>query len=108
MVNWLVISTLKRHRATPQLATPATMLLALLLVQIVLGLASYITRVLWSQSASVPLASMVIATVAHVACGALLLVTTVILAIQLHRYAPPDFVREVAPQLPPSASTVSA
>jgi len=108
MVNWLAISTLKRHRATPQLATPATVLLALLLVQIVLGLASYITRVLWSQSASVPLAGMVISTVAHVACGALLLVTTVVLAIQLHRYTPPNVLPEIAPQLPPSASTVSA
>ena len=91
MVNWLAITTLKRHRATPQLATPAAVLLALLVVQITLGLASYITRVLWSQAAAAPLASMVVATVAHVACGALLLVTTVILAIQIHRHALPDF-----------------
>ncbi len=56
-------------------------------VQITLGLASYITRVLWSQAAAAPLASMVVATVAHVACGALVLVTTVILAIQIHRHA---------------------
>ncbi len=97
MVNWLAIATLKRHRATPQLATPAAVLLVLLAVQITLGLASYITRVLWSQAASAPLASMVVATVAHVACGALLLVTTVILAIQIHRHVPhplPDFARE--------------
>jgi heme a synthase len=107
MVNWLTISTLKRHRETPQLATPAAILLALLFVQIALGLASYVTRVLWSQPATMPLASMVISTVAHVACGALLLVTTVILAIQIHRYAP-DSLREAALQLPPSGSTVSA
>ncbi len=30
MVNWLAIATLKRHRATPQLATPAAVLLILL------------------------------------------------------------------------------
>ncbi len=86
MVNWLAVSTLKRHRETPQLATPAAVLLVLLTVQITLGLASYITRVLWSQAAAAPLASMVVATVAHVACGALVLVTTVILAIQIHRH----------------------
>jgi cytochrome c oxidase assembly protein subunit 15 len=90
MVNWLAISTLKRHRATPQLSTPAAVLLVLLAVQITLGLASYITRVLWSQGVAAPLASMVVSTVAHVACGALLLVTTVILAIQIHRHAAPE------------------
>jgi heme a synthase len=87
MVNWLAITTLRRHRAVPQLATPAAVLLILLAVQIALGLASYITRVLWSQTASAPLASMIVATVAHVACGALVLVTTVILTIQIHRHA---------------------
>jgi cytochrome c oxidase assembly protein subunit 15 len=87
MVIWLAITTLKRHRAVPQLATPAAVLLALLAVQITLGLASYVTRVLWSRGASAPLSSMIVATVAHVACGALVLVTTVILAIQIHRHA---------------------
>jgi cytochrome c oxidase assembly protein subunit 15 len=87
MVIWLAITTLKRHRAVPQLATPAAVLLALLAVQVTLGLASYVTRVLWSRGASAPLSSMIVATVAHVACGALVLVTTVILAIQIHRHA---------------------
>ena len=44
MVNWLAISVLRRHRLTPQLATPATVLLILLGVQISLGVASYITQ----------------------------------------------------------------
>ncbi len=108
MVSWLAVSTLRRHRGTPQLATPAAVLLALLLVQVALGLASYVTRVLWSQPTSVPLASMVIATVAHVACGALLLVTTVVLAIQIHRHAAPHSIPNTATQLPRSGSTVSA
>ncbi len=108
MVNWLAISTLKRHHGTPQLAMPATVLLVLLGFQITLGVASYITRVLWSQAASLPLASMVVATVAHVACGALLLVTTVILAIQVHRHALPDFVREAVLDLPSSDSRMRA
>jgi cytochrome c oxidase assembly protein subunit 15 len=88
VVNWLAIATLRRHRATPPLTRPATLLLTLLAVQITLGFASYITRVLWSRGLATPLASMVIATVAHVACGALLLVTAVILTIQIHRHLP--------------------
>ena len=87
VVNWLAILTLRRHRETPQLARPARVLLTLLSVQILLGLASYVTRVIWSVDAPAPLASMVTATVAHVACGALVLVTTVILTIQIHRHA---------------------
>ena len=87
MVNWLAITVLKRHRLAPQLATPARVLLMLLGVQITLGVASYVTRVLWSRGTAAPLASMVIATVSHVACGALLLVTAVILAIQIGRHA---------------------
>jgi heme a synthase len=90
MVSWLAITTLKRYRGTPKLTTPATVLLTLLAVQITLGLASYVTRVLWSQGVSAPLVSMVVSTVAHVTCGALLLVTTVILAIQIHRHCEQD------------------
>jgi heme A synthase len=87
MVSTLALLTMKRHHATPQLARPAAILLTLLLVQISLGLASYVTRVMWSTGAPAPLVSMIICTVAHVACGALVLVTTVILTIQIHRHA---------------------
>jgi heme A synthase len=101
MVTWVAIATLRRYRATPQLATPAAILLALLAMQITLGLASYITRVLWSQAAAVPLASMVLSTVAHVACGALLLATSVILSIQIHRHAVPELAASAAPAARP-------
>jgi len=86
VVSCLAITTLRRHRDTPELARPAGFLITLLMVQITLGLASYITRVLWSQGVSAPLTSMVVATVAHVACGALVLVTSVILTIKIHRH----------------------
>ena len=89
LVSTLTLLTIKRHRATPQLARPAVILLTLLLVQISLGLASYVTRVMWSTGAPAPLASMIVCTVAHVACGALVLVTTLILTIQIHRHALP-------------------
>ena len=89
LVSTLTLLTIKRHRATPQLARPAVILLTLLLVQISLGLGSYVTRVMWSPGAPAPLVSMIVCTVAHVACGALVLVTTLILTIQIHRHALP-------------------
>ena len=98
MVNWLGITTLRRHRKVPQLARPAGALLFLLALQIKLGFSSYVTRVVWNHGISAPLASMVVATVAHVACGALVLVTAVILAIQIHRHVmEPEFVPWVEP-----------
>jgi len=111
MVNWLAITTLKRHRSNPQLARPAAVLLTLLMFQITLGIASYITRVLWSQGAAAPLFSMIISTVAHVACGALVLVTTAILTIQIHRFLPNSSVSRDNSQplrIPSSGSTVRA
>ncbi len=97
-VNWLGITTLKRHRKVPQLARPAGLLLFLLALQIKLGFSSYVTRVAWNHGISAPLGIMVLATVAHVACGALVLVTTVILAVQIHRHvAEPEFVPWLEP-----------
>jgi cytochrome c oxidase assembly protein subunit 15 len=107
MVNWLVVTTLRRHRRTPQLTVPATVLLILLAIQITLGLASYITRVLWSQSASAPLASMIVATVTHVACGALVLVTSVILTIQIRRHLEPQ-IETTASDVPLTGRTARA
>jgi cytochrome c oxidase assembly protein subunit 15 len=104
MVNWLAITTLKRHAATPQLERPAKVLLVLLGVQILLGLASYVTRVIWSAGVVAPLASMVAATVAHVACGALVLVTTVILTIQIHRHIDASSVVEAAEPTHPATA----
>lgn len=58
---------------------------ALLMLQILLGIASYMTRVVWGKDAPQPLPSMVASTVAHLGVGALLLAFTFVLAIQARR-----------------------
>jgi len=88
MVSWLTVATLRRHGSVAELARPAKALLALLAVQITLGAASYVTRVIWDPATPAPLTSMVLSTVAHVACGALLLAVTVLLTIQVERHLP--------------------
>jgi hypothetical protein len=55
------------------------------MLQLALGLASYVTRVVWGKDAVQPLPSMVSTTVAHVAIGALLLATAFVLEEQLRR-----------------------
>ena len=63
-------------------------MLSLLITQLCLGFTAFLTRVAWGQDAVQPELPMVISTVAHVAVGALLLATTVILAIQVWRHVP--------------------
>ena len=63
-------------------------MLSLLITQLCLGFAAFVTRVAWGRSAAQPELPMVASTVAHVAVGALLLATTVVLAIQVWRHVP--------------------
>jgi hypothetical protein len=66
-------------------------MLALVITQLCLGFTAFLTRVAWGRDAIQPELPMVISTVAHVALGALLLATTVILAIQVWRHVPVAF-----------------
>jgi len=63
----------------------------LLIAQLCLGFTAFLTRVAWGRDAIQPELPMIMSTVAHVAVGALLLATTVILAIQTWRHAPVAF-----------------
>jgi cytochrome c oxidase assembly protein subunit 15 len=81
------ITTLRRHKDQPFLTRPAIVALSLLGVQLLLGVASYLTR-LGSPNDPQPLNPMISITVAHVACGALVFVTTIILTLRTYRVLP--------------------
>ena len=83
---WTVVRVLSEYSQVQQLRRPALMLLTLLMVQLALGFSAWLTRVEWGRDAVQPGMSMVITTVSHVAIGALLLATTVVLAIQAWRH----------------------
>jgi hypothetical protein len=89
---WTAIRVLSRYGHVRQLRVPATGLIHLLIFQLALGFASYVTRVIWGKDAVQPLPSMVITTVAHVAVGALLLATTFVLEEQVRRHVVPQSV----------------
>jgi heme a synthase len=86
IVLWTVVHVLSHYSKIAQLRKPALFLLGLLVTQLALGFVAYLTRVVWSKDAPQPLTSMVLATVSHVAVGALVLATTVVLAIQARRH----------------------
>lgn len=79
-----LLATLRRHGDVPYLARPAKLAAALLLVQLFLGLAAYLTRTV-SPTDPQPLHPMVGITVAHVATGALVLAFTLMLTLRSFR-----------------------
>ena len=85
MLCWTVVRVLSRYGNVTQLRKPAQTVLALLMIQLGLGFFAYLTRIQWGKDAVQPMAEMVISTVSHVAGGALVLATSVILAIQTRR-----------------------
>ena len=81
------LTVLRRHKGERFLTRPAKIALALLGVQLLLGLAAYLAR-LASPSDPQPLNPMISITVAHVACGALVFVTTIVLTLRTYRLLP--------------------
>ncbi len=75
---------LRRYGDEPFLSGPAKIALVLLGLQLLLGLAAYLTRSA-SPNDPQPLNPMVAVTVAHVACGALVFATTIVLTLRSFR-----------------------
>jgi cytochrome c oxidase assembly protein subunit 15 len=81
------LNVLRRHKDEPFLTRPATIALLLLVGQLFLGVAAYLTRVA-SPNDPQPLHPMIGITVAHVACGALVFATTIVLTLRTYRVLP--------------------
>jgi cytochrome c oxidase assembly protein subunit 15 len=76
------------HRGEKFLTRPAAIALGLLGLQLLLGVAAYLTRTA-SPNDPQPLNPMVAITVAHVACGALVFATTIVLTLRCFRVLRP-------------------
>jgi cytochrome c oxidase assembly protein subunit 15 len=88
VLAWTAIRAISVYSHIEAVRRPAIVMLSLLIAQLCLGFTAFLTRVAWGRSAVQPELPMVTATVAHVAVGALLLATTVVLAIQVWRHVP--------------------
>lgn len=91
VLAWTAIRALTVYPQIDAVRRPAVTMLSLLIAQLCLGFTAFLTRVAWGRDAVQPELPMVISTVAHVAVGALLLATTVVLAIQVWRHVPVAF-----------------
>jgi len=97
VLAWTAVRALTLYAQIEAIRRPAILMLSLVIAQLCLGFSAFLTRVEWGRNSVQPELPMVVATVTHVAVGALLLATTVILAIQVWRHVPVAF-EEVLPQ----------
>jgi cytochrome c oxidase assembly protein subunit 15 len=95
VLTWTAIRALSVYSKIEAIRRPAMLMLSLLITQLCLGFAAFLTRVSWGRDSVQPELPMVISTVAHVAVGALLLATTVVLSIQIWRHVPVAFAQRV-------------
>jgi heme a synthase len=83
-VLWVLIRVLAGHKSERRLVRSAAVLTALLAVQIALGIGSYLEK-LAERSAPQPLPPAVTVTTAHVAVGALVLASSLLLTLEVFR-----------------------
>jgi heme a synthase len=95
VLSWTAVRAISVYPQTDAVRRPAVTMLSLMVAQLCLGFLAFITRVMWGRDAAQPELPMIISTVVHVAVGALLLATTVILAIQVWRHVPVSFAEPV-------------
>jgi cytochrome c oxidase assembly protein subunit 15 len=86
ILTWTAVRVLSYYSSLEALRRPAVIMLTLLMVQLCLGFMAFLTKVIWGLGAVQPTSPMVWSTVAHTAVGALLLATSVVLAIQAWRH----------------------
>jgi heme A synthase len=87
VLAWTAVRALTVYSNIEAVRRPAIVMLSLVIAQLCLGFTAFLTRVSWGRDAVQPELPMVVSTVTHVAVGALLLASTVILAIQVWRHA---------------------
>jgi cytochrome c oxidase assembly protein subunit 15 len=105
ILTWTAVRALSQYTQLDEVRRPAITMLGLMVAQLCLGFAAFITRVMWGRDAVQPELPMVISTVAHVAVGALLLATAVVLAVQVWRHVPVAIAEPVpTPQPRPAAA----
>lgn len=91
VLAWTAVRALSVYSHIEAVRQPAILMLSLMIAQLCLGFTAFLTRVAWGKNAVQPELPMVVSTVAHVAVGALLLATTVVLTIQVWRHVPVAF-----------------
>ncbi|HEX5484304.1 MAG TPA: COX15/CtaA family protein [Terriglobia bacterium] len=102
-VLYLLVRTLRLKTRNLRLLYPVFALVTLVVIQIFLGVGAY-TMMLLARAAPQPVTPVVLATVMHVAVGALVFVTSIVVTYQTYRFVAPPATRLSLP----SEETVTA
>lgn len=86
LVIYVSLRVLTRHASIRHLRRPATAMLLLLILQLLLGVSAYVVRVIQGVNELQPTLSLVGVTVAHLGVGALILALAVVITIQTYRH----------------------
>ena len=84
-VIFILIRVMKFHRDLPTLTRPACFLGGLLLLQLVLGVGSYLGK--FTSMLGLPVGTLVLFTTTHVVTGALMLATSLLLTLRAYRFS---------------------
>ncbi len=95
VLSWTAIRAISVYSQIAEVRRPAIAMLGLMVAQLCLGFLAFITRVMWGQDAAQPETPTIVSTVVHVAVGALLLASAVVLAVQVWRIVPVSFEERV-------------
>lgn len=88
LITATAVLVMRRHKGDDYLARPGKLAVALLVVQLVLGVSAYLAR-LGSAGDPQPLEPMISLTVAHLVIGGLILATMVVLALRCYQVIAP-------------------
>jgi len=83
---WTAVRVLSYYSELEDLRRPAILVLSLVIVELCFGFLSFLTKVVWGLQGTQAGTLMISSTVSHTAVGALLLASTVVLAIQSRRH----------------------
>jgi heme a synthase len=103
-VLWLLARVLSEFRSQAQLRSAAFLLVGLLVLQVFLGIGSYL-MLLSAGNAPQPLPPVVAVTTLHVAMGALVLASSLVFTLKVYRYVGPSGRALAAPAMPVAGET---
>ncbi len=103
VLSWTAVRAISVYSHVDAVRRPAIAMLGLMVAQLCLGFLAFVSRVMWGKDSAQPELPMVVSTVLHVAVGAVLLATTVVLAIQVWRHVPVAFEERVPGSNPVAA-----
>ena len=84
-VVFILVRVMRSHADRPTFRRPSVVLCSLLVLQLMLGLASYIAK--FTSALGLPMGALVVLTTTHLITGSLMLATSLLLTLRAYRYS---------------------